>query len=341
MLRRDFLRAAATATVMGVLKDGSGADREAGKVVTVRGPVAADALGVTLPHEHVMVDFIGADKASRDRYDANEVFEVVLPHLKRVFELGVRTFVECTPAYLGRDPLLLKRLSEASGLHIVTNTGYYGVGKQKFLPPHALTETAGQLAGRWTAEWRDGIEGTGIRPGFIKIAVEAGPLSPIGRKLIQAAARTHKATGLAIASHTGDSTAALDQIAALGDEEVSASAFIWVHAQNARDSGVHFRAAQRGAWVSLDGLGPQSVERYAAMVKAMKERGFLHRVLVSHDAGWYHVGELRGGTFRPFDTLFTQLIPALKKAGFGDADIQQLTVANPREAYAIRVTPAA
>jgi len=341
MIRRDFLRAASTVAVAGVLKEGSGADRQAKEVMTVRGPVAADALGVTLPHEHVLVDFIGADKASRARYDANEVFEVVLPHLKRVRELGVRTLVESTPAYLGRDPLLLKRLSEASGLHIVTNTGYYGVGKQKFLPAHALTETAGQLAARWAAEWRDGIEGTTIRPGFIKMAVDAGPLSPIGRKLIQAAARAHKATGLTIASHTGDGTAALDQIAALGDEGVNGSAFIWVHAQNARDSGVHFRAAQRGAWVSFDGLGPQSIERYATMVKAMKERGFLHRVLLSHDAGWYHVGEARGGTFRPFDTLFTQFIPALQKAGFSEADIRHLTIANPREAYTIRVKTSA
>ena len=65
---------------------------------------------------------------------------------------GCATLVECTPAYLGRDPRLLRRLSEASGLHILTNTGYYGANKDKHLPPHAFTETAEQLAARWIRE---------------------------------------------------------------------------------------------------------------------------------------------------------------------------------------------
>ena len=55
-------------------------------------------------------------------------------------------------------------------------------------------------------------------------------------------------------------------------------------------------------------------------------------MLVSHDAGWYHVGEPDGGEFRPFDTLFTTFVPALKAAGLTEADVQQLLVDNPRRA---------
>jgi phosphotriesterase-related protein len=337
MIRREFLRSAAALATAEALQSGLSAAPDSLEVMTVLGPVAADALGVTLPHEHVLVDFIGADKVSRDRYDADEAFRVALPHLKRAREFGVRTFIECTPAYVGRDPLLLRRLAEGSGLHILTNTGYYGVGQQKFLPAHALTETSDQLAARWTGEWRNGIEETGIRPGFIKIAVEAGPLSLVARKLVQAATRTHRATGLTIASHTGNGAAALEQLSVAREEGLDGSTFIWVHAQNERDAAVHARAAQRGAWVSFDGLGPKTVERYVAMVRTMKERGLLDRVLVSHDAGWYHVGEPGGGTFRAFDTLFTELIPALRRAGLTENDIRQLTVANPCNAFAIRV----
>jgi len=337
MLRREFLRSAAALATAEALQSGLSAAPNSLEVMTVLGPVTADALGVTLPHEHVLVDFIGADKVSRDRYDADVAFRVALPHLKRARELGVRTFVECTPAYVGRDPLLLKRLSQAAGLHILTNTGCYGVGQQKFLPAHALTETSDQLAARWTGEWRNGIEGTGVRPGFIKIAVEAGPLSPVARKLVQAAARTHRATGLTIASHTGNGAAALEQLSVVREEGLDGSAFIWVHAQNERDAAVHARAAQLRAWVSFDGLGPKTIERYAAMVRTMKERQLLDRVLLSHDAGWYHVGEPGGGTFRAFDTLFMELIPALRRAGLTEDDIRQLTVVNPREAFAIRV----
>ena len=137
------------------------------RVVTVRGPVEAGELGTTLVHEHVLVDFVGADKVNPSRYDAGEAFRAVLPHLLALKEHGARTLVECTPAWLGRDPRLLLRLSEASGLHIVTNTGYYGAAKDKHLPAHAYEESAQRLAARWTAEARDGIEATGDRKSVV------------------------------------------------------------------------------------------------------------------------------------------------------------------------------
>ena len=123
---------------------------------------------------------------SPSRYDADAAFRKALPFLERVHQLGGRTLVECTPAFLGRDVRLLERLSAASGLHILTNTGYYGAVNDKFLPPHAFTENADQLAARWIAEARDGIEGTGIRPAFMKIGVDAGPLSAVDETLVPA-----------------------------------------------------------------------------------------------------------------------------------------------------------
>ena len=66
----------------------------------------------------------------------------------------------------------------------------------------------------------------------------------------------------------------------------------------------------------------------------MNEQGLLGRVLLSHDAGWYRVGEPRGGQFRPYDTLFTTFIPAVKAAGFTDAQVRQLIVTHPRQALA-------
>ncbi len=233
--------------------------------------------------------------------------------------------------------MLLKRLADASGLNLLVSTGYYGARDDLHLPSHALTESADALAERWIREWTTGIDGTGIRPGFIKIGLDPGPLSAIDRKLIEAAARTHLATGLTIAAHTGPAAGALDQLAVLEAEGVDPSAWIWVHAQAEADSTVHVRAARSGAWISFDGLAPDNVERYVARLAFMKEEHLLHRVLVSHDAGWYHVGEPGGGTFRRFDTLFTALLPALRAAGFTDEEIHQLSVVNPAEAFAVRV----
>ena len=300
------------------------------------GPIAADRLGLTLMHEHVLVDFVGAAEVSPSRYDADAVFKAVLPHLRQARTLGCETLVECTPAYLGRDPRLLKRLSEASGVHILSNTGYYGAAKDKHLPAHAFGETAEQLAARWVGEWERGIDGTGIKPAFMKIGVDESPLSPIDARLVRAAALAHRKTGLPIASHTTTGAAAFEELDLLEAAAVPLSAFIWVHAHAERDETFHARAARRDAWVEFDGISPASVARHVALVGRMKAEGLLGHVLVSHDAGWYRVGEPGGGEFRPYDTLFTEFVPALKASGFGEGEIHTLLVDNPRRALGVR-----
>lgn len=308
-----------------------------GEVMTVRGPIAPGELGVTLPHEHVLVDFAPADEVGRHRYDPLEVVETALPYLTEIKQLGVDTLVDATPAYLGRDPRVLVALSERSGLHILTNTGYYGAREDQHLPEHAFTESAEELADRWIAEWKYGIDDSGIRPGIMKIGVDAQPLSDQDAKLVEAAAITHLETGLTIASHTGPAQPALEQIDLIRDLGVHPSAWIWVHAHAEPDLDHHVEAARRGAWVSFDGVSPDTVTRHVNLVVNMRRHRLLHRVLLSHDAGWYSVGEPGGGDFRGFSTLFTDLIPALRKEGLTDEEVVQLVRVNPAEALRIRV----
>ena len=163
-------------------------------------------------------------------------FETVLPYLQQVRKLGCDAIVECTPAYFGRDPQLLRRLSEASGVRILSNTGYYGAAKDKHLPAFAFTESAEQLAARWIREAERGIDDTSIKPAFMKIGVDEAPLSDIDAKLVRAAAIAHRATGLPIASHTGTGAAAMAELDLLDAAAVPFSAFIWVHAQSERDN---------------------------------------------------------------------------------------------------------
>lgn len=310
---------------------------ERGIIMTVRGPVSPDALGFTLPHEHVLVDFVGADQIHEGRYDREDVVRVVLPHLRQVKDLGCKTLFECTPAYIGRDVRLLERLSALSRLALVTNTGYYGAADDKFVPKHAYEESVDQLADRWTQEWKNGIEGTRIRPGFIKTGVDGSPLSVIDAKLVRAAARTHLRTGLTIAAHTGGGKAALEEMEILREEGADGRAWVWVHAQTEKDMEVQAKAAALGAWLEFDGIGPGSVEQHVDLVLDMKRRGLLGKVMVSQDAGWYRPGEPGGGAFRTFDTLFTKFLPALKQAGLTEAEVRQITVINPANAFTVGV----
>jgi phosphotriesterase-related protein len=330
--RRGFMGATAVAGLAGPRLFAQAASPE---MMTVTGAIPANKLGLTLPHEHIMVDFIGAAESGPHRYESDEVFAAVLPHLKKIRDLGCRSLIECTPAYLARDPQLLARLSRASGVQILTNTGYYGARDDQHLPPHAFTETAVQLAARWTREWTRGIGDTGIRPGFIKIGVDRGPLSEVDAKLVTAAARCHKQTGLTIACHTGPAEAAFEQLDILQAQGVKPEALIWVHAGSEKNKQRHVDFAKRGGWVSFDGVSEKRFDLHIQLVANMKQAGLLDRVIVSQDAGWYRVGEPGGGAFRPFDMLLTDFLPALKKAGLSDEDVQQLTVNNPAKAFAI------
>lgn len=330
MNRRQLLQASLACLAAA----GAQAAARPGRIATVTGPVSATDLGATLIHEHILVDFIGADLIKPGRYDLEEVVRVARPHLEQVKKLGCRTFVDCTPAWLGRDPLLLRRLATETGLRIITNTGYYGAGPNaKFVPAEARELAPEKLAARWIAEHEQGIEGSGIRPGFIKTAVANTPLSPLDTRLVRAAALTHLATGLTIASHTGSGRAAIEQLDLLKGEGVPATAFIWVHAQNDAEGALRFQAAERGAWVEIDGMREGNWERRVAQVEEMAARGLLGRVLVSADASWYHAGEPGGGNFLPFDLVFTRFLPEIRKR-LGQKAVSQLMEENPARALA-------
>jgi phosphotriesterase-related protein len=307
------------------------------KVMTVNGPIAARQLGTTLIHEHFLVDFIGADKTSFSRWNRDAVVKKVLPYLLQAKQAGVQSIFDCTPAFLGRDVVLLQQLAAQSGLQVVTNTGYYGAVENKYLPPWAFTETAEQLAQRWIAEAQNGIDGTRVRPGFIKISVDAKePLTDVHQKLVQAAAITHLKTGLTICSHTGPAAAAFQQLDILKKTGVHPNAFVWVHAQAERDRSNHVRAARMGAWVSLDGLGWGGVAEYAETLALLKKEGLLHRVLISHDAGWYKPDE-PDASFQGYTAIFSDLLPLLKQQGFTQTDREQLLVKNPAAALLLQV----
>lgn len=314
-------------------------------VMTVNGPESPGRMGITLEHEHILVDFIGADSTGYFRWNKDSVIAKALPYILAVKQNGVKTFIEATPQWLGRDPLMLKSLSGASGINFITNTGYYGAQSNKFIPQGFYAMDPSEIAALWIDEYKNGIEGTGIKPGFIKIAVNPdNHLSPEHIKIIKAASIAHLETGLVIASHTGPDGPAFEQIEILKQSGTDPSAFIWIHAQSGSIEG-NIRAAREGTWISLDNIrirniepGSQnSIEWYADRIARLKDEGLLDKVLISHDSGWYDPAKPQGGDFNGFTDIFEAFLPALRSRGFTDDDIDQILVKNPGRAYSIRI----
>jgi len=330
MKRRDWFKVAAMA--LGTIREGRSAADTSHQINTVLGPVPPADLGRTLIHEHVLINIVGSDRMAPGRYDGGEVRSVVLPHLKQLRSQGCKTFVDCTPAYQGRDPELLARLSQASGLNILTNTGLFGAAGGRYIPDFALSATAEDLAARWTSEFQAGIPPAGIRPALIKLGVDPGPLSKIDTKLVSAAALTHLRTGLVIASHTGDGVAAMAQLNLLKSHGVSPAGFIWVHAQDEKDRSFHRKAAEAGAWIEFDGISSDTVDQNISLIQEVRRAGYLQHVLISQDAVGFYVGQEHGGYCPGYTFVFSEFLPQLRKRGIAENEIRTLTVENPRRA---------
>ena len=314
------------------------------EILTVTGAITPHQLGICLTHEHVMSTF-GAEPSEPATYDRAALMSQVLPYLQQIRQLGCQTIVDCTTAYFGRDVRLLRQLAQQSKLQIITNTGYYGAADDRYVPQHAYQESAEAIAQRWTNEFQRGIDGTDIRPGFVKIALDEGPVSAIDAKLVRAAALTHAATGLTVACHTGNNPAgAKAALTILREEGVSPEAWIWTHANKVATIDTVLPAAQTGAWISLDGVRASkqdsstslaeetAINRHVRYLQAMKQYGLLSQVLLSHDGNSFP----RGGPIRPYDAIFTTLRPRLESEGFTSSEIQQLLVDNPARAFTIR-----
>ena len=83
--------------------------------ITTKQPLIQDVKGthplvsnqVWLTHEHILVDFIGADSIQPNRWNHDSIIKEVMPYFEELKEFNVNYFVDATPNYLGRDVLLL------------------------------------------------------------------------------------------------------------------------------------------------------------------------------------------------------------------------------------------
>lgn len=304
-----------------------------GIIHTVQGPVESNALGMSLSHEHLFSNF-GLPIDETNNYDETALFAQVNPYLRMLHGQGVRTIFDCTTSYFGRRADLLKTMSDSTGIRIVTNTGIYGAADDRYVPSYAYVESAEDLAQRWIAEADNGIDGSDILPGFIKLAFDDGPVSDIDRKLFEAGLLTHLETGLSIAVHTGSNPDAVEfQLDILDEYGVHPSAWIWTHANLHDDFELLLEVADRGAWISIDGVKSENIDQYLTDIRRFMEAGLLDRLLLSHDGNSYP----SGGDIRPFDVISKELIPAMRSEGFSESIINQLFVENPGKAYSIGV----
>jgi phosphotriesterase-related protein len=355
--RRDFLKSAAATGVAAVTlppiaaSQAAGANSlagQAGVAQTVLGPLAASKLGYTLPHEHIADGPYFLDKWPKG--GRAEFVTEATERLKQVRAAGVGTIADLTTYDVGRDIRFLEEVSRKSGLHMIAATG------QRFFPPQypnvtMPSRTAEGLAEFFVKEIKQGIDGTNIKAGVIKIGVISGHPTELEETGLRAAVRASKATGLPIRIHTDAVHRAGENIAAILDGQgMDPSRVSFDHSDGNGDMDYFLGLVRRGYSLGLDhvhrGLMPgaqPSFARRAECIKLLVDAGFAGKLFLSQDEEFG--GSLLAEDAKDFRSkldpaeglLFTgrRLIPYLKQIGVSDSAIHTMTVENPRSFFSV------
>lgn len=342
-----------------------------GKVQTVLGPISPDKMGVTLSHEHCLFDIscyygkpkdeVGKKYASGPlsfsnvgyiRYHVLENRDnlIMLDEKQAINELlhfkqaGGRTIVDCTNVDLGRNPLALKRISQATGLNIIMGSGYYVKLGQRLDVMEKRTKE--DIAEEIRQNLFEGVEGTGICSGIIGEIGCSWPLEDCEKKVLRAAAMVQKETGAPFVVHPGRHEEAPFQLLKILKEvgaDLSHTAFSHVDRTVFLPKN-RYRLVKAGCHLAYDEWGtegyyPESLSttdvlndaQRIAQIKDLFSRGFGGQVLVSYDLAYKCRYSSYGG--HGYAHLLQNAVPAMSRRGMTQEQINALLIENPKRFF--------
>ncbi|MEA4876141.1 phosphotriesterase family protein [Anaerorhabdus sp.] len=297
------------------------------KVTTVLGDIDSSSLGFTYVHEHLYA-VPPANQKDRDlelsSYD-NSLYE-----LQQFKSVGGETLVEASTIDYGRNPVALKKMAEVTGVNVIATTGF---NKNMYYPQWVAERTTEEIAEYMIRDIEVGIDGTSIRAGQIKTGGSYNVLHPLEIKVTHACAMTHKKTGVPLWCHTEAGTMAHEILDIFEEHEIPMNHICVGHLDRNLDEEYLLSLAQRGIFIQFDGPGkvkyyPDSMR--VAMLKSLKDHGYIKQILISGDMG--RASYLKGYGGGPgFEFIKTKFIPRLLRNGFTEEDIHQIFVVNPKE----------
>jgi phosphotriesterase-related protein len=301
------------------------------QLITTLGPMAADDLGLILPHEHVFADLRTSDQPGYAQADPAAVVALVAPELERARDAGIGAIVECSTVGVGRRADILNAVSAATGFPLVAPTGVY---REPWVPSWVQRASEDELRDWMTNELEGQIENSGVQAGWIKLSAGDDGITDTEAKILRAAAGAGIATNAVIGSHTIRGRVVRDQLAIIEQIGYTPTRFVWIHAQTESDFDLHLEMAARGVWIEYDDIGDSPDAIHIDRITRLLDAGHAGQILLSHDRGWYDPAQPGGGIPRPFTYLTETFLPALAAAGVDEATIRRMTRDNPFRAFA-------
>ena len=321
------------------------------KVNTVLGPIAAEDLGVTLVHEHVLYGYPGweGDRTIAP-FDRQTIVANGVAMMEQLKALGMKSYIDVTALDGARNVEVLKEVSEKSGVNIICATGYYyeGEGSPTYWKFRgSLGDIRDELYELFHTEVAKGIMDTGIKAGVIKVGTSKGVITDYERLMLETAARVQKDTGVPIITHTQEGTMGPEQAELLIASGADPKKTQIGHMSDNLDLDYQEKTLKQGVFVAWDRMGlqglvgcPMDEQRYPVMIELVK-KGYANQLMISHDFIITWLGRPLNipeaalpliANWNPMH-LFNNIIPALKQGGVTDEQIQTITVDNPRRLF--------
>ncbi|WP_164217181.1 phosphotriesterase [Virgibacillus sp. YIM 98842] len=301
-------------------------------IQTVTGKITEKELGICAAHEHLSIDL------SRIKNDPDTILDDekgVLGELNHFKNAGGQSMVELTNNGMGRDVQRLKRLSEKTGIHIITCTGFY---KDPFIPEFARGWDRDQFAAHFINESNEGILDTGILPGVIgEVGTSLDEIKPIEKELIIGAGKAALETGLPVSTHTTLGTMGVTQVEMFFDLGLPKDQIIIGHQDLNSNKDEVLSVLKSGVYIGFDTIGKNNYRPDGERVEFLLdfiERGFHQQILLSADlTRKSHWKKHRGPGY---DLVLRDFIPQLKFKGVTDEIINDLLIHNPANAFAVK-----
>ncbi|MBI2767356.1 MAG: phosphotriesterase-related protein [Chloroflexi bacterium] len=305
-------------------------------IQSATGPLDTASLGFTLMHEHIMVRWPPMYVAYPELFERSRRMAQAVDRLKEAMAAGVKTMVDLTPIDLGRDPLFIAEASRRSGMQVIVPTGLY---YQR--PFYFLGRPDEDMTALFVRDITTGIGETGVRANVIKCATEPS-MDAINERVLRNSARAHRATGVPICTHTFPANrTGLDQQRVFKEEGCDLGRIVIGHSDDSDDITYLEQIIQNGSYCGMDRIGiqrPRTDDQRADMVAALVAKGYASRITLSHDASC-HIDFFPEGFAEErmpdwhHRHISLDIIPKLLQRGVSQADVDQMTIHNPRRIF--------
>jgi 5-phospho-D-xylono-1,4-lactonase len=298
------------------------------KIRTILGDISPAELGVTTCHEHLLWS-VPEPYADEDPDLGFDSIPAAVAEARYFKSAGGSALVEMTTAEIGRCPVELRQIAEASGLHVITATGHH---KEKFSGTALAGKSVNEIADGIITDITSGMNGTNIKAGVIKAASSLNTATDSERKVIHAVGLAHKATGTPVSTHSEAGTFAIEQAKLLNETGVPFERMLIGHLDRGLPRETYLALAHLGVYLGFDQIGKNKywpdAER-VSLIKNLIAAGHANQILLSGDTARKSAWHVHNPRTNGLAHLLLNFVPSLKEAGVSEKHIHIMLVENP------------